>query len=278
MSSITGSKKCDSGPRSSVLLSEFDTEYACSDHAMVRHVVQSAVRNYFSSSCTIPAHMTLCIDFTENAPTPSNSTSTVQYQAPLVQINVRRKFDPRSTNLATTATKDANREKMGTQKRSPIFNAAKKLSVFTIKEKEFEDLKSVKAVNETLKSKIPLQRLHYLKCVEKKRAENKIFKYLSVTYKKLMSQEMLTEWRKRYEEDKRALYSDQQETTKNNSSSPVTARSDTNTSLRDAATITKDERTHNWGPVAGILDFEPKDSRGNMSKAVQIRGNLPNTL
>ncbi|VDO39512.1 unnamed protein product [Brugia timori] len=34
MSSITGSKKCDSGPRSSILLSEFDTEYACSDHAV----------------------------------------------------------------------------------------------------------------------------------------------------------------------------------------------------------------------------------------------------
>ncbi|EJW79128.1 hypothetical protein WUBG_09964 [Wuchereria bancrofti] len=73
---------------------------------MVRHVVQTAIRNYFSASCTIPAHMTLCIDFTESAPTPSNSTSTVQYQAPLVQINVRRKFDRRSTNLATTAKKD----------------------------------------------------------------------------------------------------------------------------------------------------------------------------
>uniref|UniRef100_A0AAF5PKA8 Uncharacterized protein n=1 Tax=Wuchereria bancrofti TaxID=6293 RepID=A0AAF5PKA8_WUCBA len=278
MSSITGSKKCNSGPRSSILLSEFDTEYACSDHAMVRHVVQTAIRNYFSASCTIPAHMTLCIDFTESAPTPSNSTSTVQYQAPLVQINVRRKFDRRSTNLATTAKKDANREKMGTQKGSPIFNAAKKLSVFTVKEKEFEDLKPVKAVTETLKSKIPLQRVDYLKCAEKKKAENKIFKYLSVTYKKLMSQEMLMEWRKRYEEDKRALYSDQQETTKDSSSSPVTARSDTNTLLRNTATITKDERAHNWGPPAGILDFEPKDSRGNMNKAVQIRGNLPNTL
>lgn len=32
---------------------------------------------------------------------------------------------------------------------------------------------------------------------------------------------MITEWRKKYEEDKRALYSDQQVTTKDSLSSPV---------------------------------------------------------
>lgn len=74
---------------------------------MVRHVVQTAVRNYFSASCTSPAHMTICIDFTEGAPIPSNSTSTVRYQAPLVQINVERKSDLKNTNVATAATKDS---------------------------------------------------------------------------------------------------------------------------------------------------------------------------
>lgn len=72
---------------------------------MVRHVVQNAVRNYFSASCTSPAHMTLCIDFTEGAPIPSNSTSTVRYQAPLVQINVEREFDPKG--VATSLAKDS---------------------------------------------------------------------------------------------------------------------------------------------------------------------------
>lgn len=68
---------------------------------MVRQVVQTAVHNYFSASCTSPSHMTLCIDFTEGAPKPDNSTTTVQYQAPLMQINVERKLDRRSS----TATK-----------------------------------------------------------------------------------------------------------------------------------------------------------------------------
>lgn len=74
---------------------------------MVRHVVQNAVRNYFSASCTTPAHMTICIDFTEGAPVPNNSTPTVRYQAPSVQINVERKFDPKSTNIATATAKDS---------------------------------------------------------------------------------------------------------------------------------------------------------------------------
>lgn len=39
-----------------------------------------------------------------------------------------------------------------------------------------------------------------------------------------------------------------------------------------------DDRTDGWGEPAGILSFEPTDSKGNVSKAVQIRGNLPNTL
>ncbi|EFO16915.1 hypothetical protein LOAG_11587 [Loa loa] len=289
MSSIVGSEKHNSESGSSTVLSEFDAEYACSDHAMVRQVVQTAVRNYFSASCTSPAHMTLCIDFTEGAPIPSNSTAVVQYQAPLVQINVERKFDPRSTNVASTARKDGeslilstsekvSRGKAGTRTESPVFNAAKKLSVFTIKEEEDEDLKPVKAVIEVLKSKISLQRVDNLKCAEKKTAKEKVFKYLSVTYKKFMSQEMFMEWKKKYEEDKRALYSDQQGAMKDSLSTPVTVYSDTSVTLRETGTITKDERMNVWGAAAGILDFEPKDSRGNLIKAVQIRGCLPNTL
>lgn len=58
----------------------------------------------------------------------------------------------------------------------------------------------------------------------------------------------------------------------------MTARSDTNVSHCEAGTITNDERMSGWGSAAGILDFEPNDGRGNVSKAVQIRGRLPTTL
>ncbi|VBB33621.1 unnamed protein product [Acanthocheilonema viteae] len=287
-SSITGSEKYNGGPRSSPVLSEFDTEYACSDHAMVSHVVQTAVRNYFSASCTNPTHMTICIDFTEGAPTPNNSTPTVRYQAPLVQINVERKFDPnvataaatKDTKLSATAstTEKVDRGKMETRRENSLLNAAKKLSVFTIKEEKDEDVKPVKAVIEILKPKIPLQRVCNLKCDEKKIAEKKVFEYLPVIYKKFMSEEMFTEWRKKYDEDKRILYSDQQATAKDSSSSLVTACSNVSISFHDTGMITMDERTSGWEEAAGILGFDSPDNRGNTNKAVQIRGNLPNTL
>ncbi|CAG9538578.1 unnamed protein product [Cercopithifilaria johnstoni] len=279
-SSITGSEKHSGGLGSNAVLPEFDTEYACSDHAMVRHVVQTAVRNYFSASCTNPAHMTICIDFTEGAPIPNNSAPIVRYQAPLVQINVERKF----TDTSTAVTKDSElpaastTEKVDRGKESSLLNAAKKLSVFTIKE-EAEDLKPVKAVAEILKSKMPLQEVYNLKSVEKKVAGRKIFEYLPVTCKKFMSQQMFMEWRKKYEEDKRALYTDQQVTTKDSLSSPVTARSNTSISFHETGMITTDEKTSGWEKVVGILGFESIDNRTNMSsKAIQIRGNLPDTL
>uniref|UniRef100_A0A0R3S4W5 THUMP domain-containing protein n=1 Tax=Elaeophora elaphi TaxID=1147741 RepID=A0A0R3S4W5_9BILA len=283
-----------SGSRSRTILSEYDAEYACSDHAMVCHVVQTAVRNYFSESCTTPAHMTICIDFTEGAPTPSNSTSAIRYHTPLVQINAERTFDPKNTNVVTTATAAAtpkasespvatatekvDREKVAeTAKESPIFNAAKKLSAFTIKEDD-EDVGPVKAITELLTSKIPLQRVFNMRCAEKKIAEKKVFEYLSVTYQKIVSQEMLMKWRKKYEEDKHALYSDQQVTAEDSSSSNMTPRSDTSISFHETGIITTDERMNGWGEVAGILAFEPTDSKGNVKKAIQIRGNLSDTM
>uniref|UniRef100_A0A915Q388 Uncharacterized protein n=1 Tax=Setaria digitata TaxID=48799 RepID=A0A915Q388_9BILA len=118
MSSTAGKDRCSSGPESSAVLPEFDAEYACSDHAMVRHVVQTAVRNYFSASCTSPAHMTLCIDFTEGAPIPSNSASSVRYQAPLVQINVERKSGTGNTSDMTTIPKGSELSATSTSKGS----------------------------------------------------------------------------------------------------------------------------------------------------------------
>ncbi|VDK86900.1 unnamed protein product [Onchocerca ochengi] len=278
------------GSTSSTVLSEFDAEYACSDYVMVHRVVQTAVRNYFSASCTNPAHMTLCIDFTEGAPVPSNSSPVVRYQAPLVQINVERKFDPNSTGVVTSITKDSellatstsekvSREKVSARKQGPIFNAAKKLSVFTITEEDDENLKPLKAVTMILKSKISPQQIYNLKCVEKKTAEKKIFEYLPVTYEKFISQEMIMKWRKKYEEDKRTLYSDQQATSKDNLSSlEATARPDASLSVCGRGMITEDQRTNDWGPVTGILDFEPQESKGNVSKVIQIRGSLPDIL
>ncbi|KAM3728512.1 Protein translocase subunit SecA [Dirofilaria immitis] len=286
---MIGSDKRSNGSAANRMLLEFDAEYACSDHAMVHHVVQTAMRNYFSASCVSPAHMTLCIDFTEGAPIPTNSAPVVRYQAPLVQINVERKFDSVNSSIATTTENDgellvvsksekASREKVGVRKQGPIFNAAKKLSVFTIKEDDDENLKPLKAVTVALKSKIPLLKVYYLKCIEKKRAEKKIFEYLSAGYAKFISQEMIMEWRKKYEEDKRTLYSDQQATSKDGLSSPATICSDVNISVCETGMITEDQQMNEWGGVTGILDFEPKDSRGNVSKAIQIRGSLPNTL
>ncbi|VDK80485.1 unnamed protein product [Litomosoides sigmodontis] len=290
-SSMTGSGKHNDGHgrRSNVVFSEFDTEYACSDHAMVRHVVQTAVRNYFAASCTSPAHMTICIDFTEGAPIPSNSTTAVRYQAPLVQINVERKPDSKTTNVTTAAAKEsglpatstaekADGGKSGAGKENLLLNATEKLSAFTIKEEANEDLRPVNAITEILKSKIPLQNVHYLKCAEKQIAEKKVFEHLPVTYERLMTHEMLAKWRTKYEEDKHTLYSDRQATTNDNSSSPVKSRSDTSISFHEKGVITMDNRTDGWDEPAGILSFEPADNRGNVSKAVQIRGNLPSTL
>lgn len=58
----------------------------------------------------------------------------------------------------------------------------------------------------------------------------------------------------------------------------MTQSSDASVTFRETGMVTEDERTDGWGQAAGILDFEPKDSRGNMSKAVQIRGTLPDAL
>ncbi|VDK63635.1 unnamed protein product [Gongylonema pulchrum] len=103
-SKARGEGVLDSGSTSSTGFSEFDAEYACSDHAMVRQVVQAAVRNYFASSCTALARLTLCLDFTEGAPVPNNKTPFVRYQAPLVQISVERKSGPGSTTTAQSTT------------------------------------------------------------------------------------------------------------------------------------------------------------------------------
>ncbi|VDN03838.1 unnamed protein product [Thelazia callipaeda] len=281
MSSTIGSDVVSGAASSSgAVLTEFDAEYACTDHAVVRQVVQTAVRNYFSSSCIYPAHMTLCIDFTENA--SLRSGSALQYQAPSIQINVERKSDSDSLNSITakgnssvissssTGISPIRQRKVGRRTQGRIFNAAKRLPVYTITEEE--NMKPTKAVTKIFKSK--KMELCTLKCPEKKIAEKKVFKYESAGYKKLLSEDMMQQWHKKYEEDKQELYSDRQLTPKDLSSSSMTARSDLSLVQREKGTITEDVQTSGWPQTSGIVEFEPKNTFGNVSKAIQIRGNF----
>uniref|UniRef100_A0A915Q315 Uncharacterized protein n=1 Tax=Setaria digitata TaxID=48799 RepID=A0A915Q315_9BILA len=192
----------------------------------------------------------------------------------ILELKGLKERNPRKEENSMSPRK-ANRRKPGTRKQGPIFNAAKKLSVFTIKEEEVENPKPLKAIMKILKSET-LQRVYYLKCGKKKTGEKKVFEYLPIAYKKTMSEEMVVKWRKKYEEDKHELYSDQQVTTKDTSSPVrVTARSDATMTVCEATTITEDQRISGWDQISGILDFEPENARGNVSKAIQIRGSLP---
>lgn len=58
----------------------------------------------------------------------------------------------------------------------------------------------------------------------------------------------------------------------------MTVRSNASKLLRETGMITVDDRTNGWNQATGILCFEPIDNAGNMNKAVQIRGNLPDRL
>ncbi|KHN76177.1 hypothetical protein Tcan_11269 [Toxocara canis] len=77
---------------------------------MLRRAVQSALRNYYSARIVRPAHMSICIDYTEGAPVDNSLSPFLHYRNPSVVL--RMTADEEVHRTEPEQKKPMNREKL----------------------------------------------------------------------------------------------------------------------------------------------------------------------
>ncbi|VDK24667.1 unnamed protein product [Anisakis simplex] len=98
-----------------------------------------------------------------------------------------------------------------------------------------------------------------------------------------MDRDFEQKWKKMIDSDKRQLYSDMrslstmsqnEETALDSNVRTAEQQSSTESSTKSEGTMTDVHEKKEWGDPRGEIDFNPIDSRGYISKGIQVRGQV----
>ncbi|VDM42601.1 unnamed protein product [Toxocara canis] len=224
---------------SRVVTPNSELHYASMDSVMLRRAVQSALRNYYSARIVRPAHMSICIDYTEGAPVDNSLSPFLHYRNPSVVL--RMTADEEVHRTEPEQKKPMNREKL-------LKWIKENCSIADELINDHNEYRPMKAEIRALSSVIPKAVIE-LESVSKQKA----------TFANLT--EVMNLRRK------------SSRTTTPRSPAPS---SSTESKTKDVGTMTSFEEMIDWGEPFGTIDFEPMDSKGRINKGIQARGQTEN--